>query len=176
MHKDECMTRGSFLFEKAIQNDEFYILAIFYKEGTGTKKDDKLALKYFKKAAEKGNAKAMTNIGMAFLSGEGTDMDFEEASVWFRAGGYAGDVTGFHNLGIAYKCMAEDLIQESLKNNDCTAHLERLDDLLRYSFESFKKAAEMDYSFSFQPLADRYRMGIGCRKNEELALFWESKI
>ena len=175
-HKPECTKRGSFLFAKAMEKNEFYILGVFYKDGTGIKKDDKLAFQNFMKAAHNGDAKSMNNVGMAFLNGEGTEKNNEEALVWLRAAGYAGDITGFHNLGIAYKFMAEDVIQESLRHNDCSEHLDQVGNLLRYSFESFKRAAEMDYAESFQPLADRYRMGLGCEVNEEQALYWESKI
>jgi len=48
------------------------------------KADKKEAVKWYRKAAEQGDAEAQFNLGRAFVNGEGVDKDKMEAVKWLR--------------------------------------------------------------------------------------------
>jgi TPR repeat protein len=48
------------------------------------KADKKEAVKWYRKAAEQGDAEAQFKLGRAFVNGEGVDKDKMEAVKWFR--------------------------------------------------------------------------------------------
>ena len=50
-----------------------YQLGVRYDAGYGVKQDKKLAVQYFRKAAEQGHAGAQVDLGAALFSGEGVD-------------------------------------------------------------------------------------------------------
>lgn len=54
------------------------------------------------KAAQAGHARAQTNIGYAYASGEGITRDPKEAVRWFRLAAAQGDVVAMDDLGYAY--------------------------------------------------------------------------
>src|SRR5262250_3371050 len=49
--------------------------------------------------AQHGNAKAQTQVGIAFLRGEGVKQDFSEAHKWLRRAAEQADPLAEHNLG-----------------------------------------------------------------------------
>ena len=55
-----------------------------YWSGTGVKKDFQEAAKWYRKAADQGNAKAMVGLGFVFMNGYGVEKDYGEALTWFR--------------------------------------------------------------------------------------------
>lgn len=46
-------------------------LGVFYQKGIGVKKDEKEAVKWYRKAAENGNAVARANLGQSYYYGNG---------------------------------------------------------------------------------------------------------
>jgi len=175
-HKDECSKRGLYIFEKALKASDNYNISVFYKYGTGVAMDLKKCFEYLMKGSLQGEPKAMNNLGMAFFEGEGTEQNSDEALIWLRAAALSGNVTGYHNLGVVYKDIAEKMLIHAIDSEMCSFYFDEIDSNLRRSFESFKIAAEMGYKESFEPLASRYRRGVGCETNEERALFWESQV
>ena len=66
-------------------------LGLMYASGEGVVKDDKEAVKWYRKASELGNAGAMNNLGVMYANGEGVIEDAVEAYGWFNvavANGY----------------------------------------------------------------------------------------
>ena len=55
-----------------------------YDNGEGVRQDKSEAVRWYRKAAEQGNANAQCNLGMAYQSGEGVRQDYEEARKWYR--------------------------------------------------------------------------------------------
>ena len=49
------------------------------------------AIKYFQKAAEKGNANAQYNLGSCYEYGKGVSVDYTEAVKWYRKAAEQGD-------------------------------------------------------------------------------------
>jgi len=53
-------------------------------------------------AAEKGDAKAQSNLGSMYLEGRGVAQDDAEAVKWLRKAAEQGDAKAQYNLGVAY--------------------------------------------------------------------------
>ena len=79
-------------------------LGVMYANGEGVVKDDKEAVKWYRKAAELGNAGAMNNLGFKYANGEGVIEDAVEAYGWFNVAAANG-----------YKRTAE--LREMIKND-----------------------------------------------------------
>jgi TPR repeat protein len=60
--------------------------------------DDEDALKWLRKAAEQGHAKAQRELGRWYASGRGVRASFEEAEKWFRRAAAQGDSEAVENL------------------------------------------------------------------------------
>ncbi len=74
---------------------------IFYSGLVG-EKDHKLALSYFRQAAEAGNSAMMHQVGYMYLNGEGVAKDAEEAVRWYRKSAEAGYANAMADLAVRY--------------------------------------------------------------------------
>lgn len=66
-------------------------LGWMYANGSGLSKDDKEAVRWYRKAAENGSLMAQFNLGVMYSKGEGVDKDERESEKWYRKaaeGGY----------------------------------------------------------------------------------------
>jgi FOG: TPR repeat, SEL1 subfamily len=70
--------------------------------GEGMLKDDKEAVKWYRKAAEQGYTNAQYNLGVMYANGEGVLEDDKEAVRWYRKAAEAGNIEAQNNLGIMY--------------------------------------------------------------------------
>ena len=68
-----------------------------YKRG-----DYQTALKHFKPLAERGHAKAQSNLGFMYSRGYGVMRDYNTALIWFSKAALQDDVHAQHNLGIMH--------------------------------------------------------------------------
>ena len=73
-----------------------------YAEGRGVAKDDAEALKWFRAAADKGNARAQANLGWMFYNGRGVPKDYDSAVQWYRKSAEQGNAIGQFNLAVVY--------------------------------------------------------------------------
>jgi len=73
-----------------------------YYLGEGVAKDHAEAAKWYRQAAERGNAEGQCLLGCMYLSGEGVAQDNREAAKWFRKAADQGDDYGQHFLGLMY--------------------------------------------------------------------------
>eukprot|EP00729_Bicosta_minor_P033020 gene33020-biopygen23682 len=79
-----------------------YNLGCLYDTGKGVKQDHVEAVKWYRKAAEAGDAGAQYNLGTMYDNGEGVEKDHVEAVKWYRKSAEAGNAKAQHNLGAAY--------------------------------------------------------------------------
>ena len=66
------------------------------------KKDYAEAVKWFRQAAEQGNAYAQSRLGRCYYDGEGVTQNYEEAVKWFRLAAEQGNAFAQRNLGYCY--------------------------------------------------------------------------
>jgi hypothetical protein len=69
----------------------------------GLPKDDVLAASWFRKAADAGDATAMSNLGVMYANGMGgLPKDDAQAVIWYRNAADAGDAFAMNSLGAMY--------------------------------------------------------------------------
>ena len=74
-------------------------------------------MKWFRKAAEQGNAPAQTILGMMYEDGRGITQDYTEAARWYRKATDQGWPTGQGILGALYT------FGTGVPKNDVLAHM-----------------------------------------------------
>ena len=71
--------------------------------GEGVTKDSAEAVKWYRKAAEQGNADGQNLLGLSYYSGEGVAKDLAEAVKWYRKAAEQGNVDAQFALGSMYQ-------------------------------------------------------------------------
>ena len=82
---------------------EICSLGYAYDTGTsGKSKNVQKAVKYYRIAAERGNATGQANLGIMYREGRGVTKDIAEAIKWFRKAADQGSANGQCSLGLLY--------------------------------------------------------------------------
>lgn len=103
--KDERWEEGVSLAEKIEANDarlQCY-LGHCYENGLGTTKDVKLAVEWYRKAAEQGNEKAQIALARMYEDGRGVAENKHEAIKWYKKAAEQGDCFAQYSLGFFYE-------------------------------------------------------------------------
>ena len=66
-----------------------------YDNGEGVPQDDAEAVRWFRLAAEQGEARAQFNLGIRYANGEGVPQDDAEAIRWYRLAAEQGEEYNF---------------------------------------------------------------------------------
>lgn len=106
-------------------------------------KDDAEALRWYRVAADAGDAFSMTKVGYIYATGKGVAKDEAEAARWYRKGADAGNAVAMNNLGLAYAYGREVTKDEA--------------EAARW----YRKAAEAGYARSMFLLGEMYEFGKG---------------
>ena len=73
-----------------------------YENGQGVAQNYAEAVKWYRKAADKGFAQAQFNLGLLYYQGRGVDLDDVEAVKWFRKSADQGVAEAEYMLGFMY--------------------------------------------------------------------------
>ena len=73
-----------------------------YANGQGVPQDYAEAVKWYRKAADQGDAHAQSNLGACTKKGQGVPQDYAEAVKWYRKAADQGNATAQYNLGGMY--------------------------------------------------------------------------
>ena len=79
-----------------------------------------IALKWYRKAANQGDARAQYNLGLVYTDGQGVAQDYAEAANWYRLAAGQGHFIAQYNLGLMYadgKGVAHDFVQAHMLLN-----------------------------------------------------------
>jgi TPR repeat protein len=68
----------------AILWDKQYNLGNMYREGRGVEKNEAETIKWYRMAADNGDASAQYNLGVAYATGMGVPENTAEAEKWFN--------------------------------------------------------------------------------------------
>jgi TPR repeat protein len=80
------------------QLEAMSLLGDAYGHGNGVTQDDRLALKWYQKAAAAGDAQAMYNAGLMYESGKGAPRDLKQARDWYQKSADAGNESARERL------------------------------------------------------------------------------
>jgi len=133
------------------------LLGQLHQTGEGVQADGGEALKWYRKAAEAGNGRAMSCIGLVYMQGQGVPKNDREAAGWYRRGAEAGDEMGMGLLGDA--CANG----WGVEKNDSEAAV------------WYRKAAAGGYTPSLCRLGVMYLEGRGLPQSDDLAVAWWRK-
>lgn len=151
------------------------------------------AMNLYKKAANKGNATAMLNIGLLYENGKGVSQSSSEALIWFNQAASKNNTDAMTKIGEYYEegkgaDKKIDLAIEwykkaaDLKNQDACFNIGNLYFLGEEvplndetAFYWFKKAAELGEIVSEDIIGEMYLNGTGVEKNTNLAVYWIRK-
>jgi hypothetical protein len=86
-----------------------------YANGDGVPKDSAEAVKWYRKAAEQGNAVAQNNLGAMYARGDGVPKDLVQAHAWQNIAGAAGLKQAKEALEILEKLMTSEQTAEAMK-------------------------------------------------------------
>ncbi|MGN6369451.1 MAG: hypothetical protein ACTHN5_14425 [Phycisphaerae bacterium] len=111
------------------------------------------ALKWYRAAAEDGNAAAMCNVGLQYETGKGTAKDMGQATEWYRKAAEKQYVPGMVNLASVY---------------------ERQQDYGK-AFTWYKSAAEANNAGAMVRLGHLYEEGLGTDEDARQAISWYRK-
>jgi TPR repeat protein len=121
------------------------------------RKDYKLAVEWFRKAAEQGDAKAQYNLGIAYDKGQGVAQDYAKAAQWYRKAADQGLTQAQNNLGILYK-QGQGVPQDYAQ-----------------AAGWFRLAAGLGFAQAQHNLGLAYRDGQGVKQDRGQALQWLQK-
>ena len=85
-----------------------------YQFGQGVAKNDAQVAIWYRKAADRGNAKAESALGSLYEKGQGVPKNYSEAAAWYAKAADQGDTDAQYILGDMYaegKGVPQDLVQ-----------------------------------------------------------------
>ena len=135
-----------------------YRLGVAFREGEDLPQDFYLAVKWFRKAAEKSNADAQYELAMMQLSGQTTHVSIKEAFKWLLAAASKGHVEAMYRLGFTY---AND---PKVETNEIEAA------------KWYKLAAKQGHAKAQYELGQAYKKVKGCEEVMTLrqnTIFWQ---
>jgi TPR repeat protein len=132
-------------------------LGNMYLKGLGVDKDEKAAVNWYRKAAEKGNAQAMNNLGGSYANGHGVQKDEKAAVSWYRQAADKGDADAMTNLGGMY-ADGRGVEKDEKK-----------------AVNWYRQAADKGHASAMGNLGEMYDDGRGVEKDETKAANWYRK-
>jgi TPR repeat protein len=90
------------LADKNNDSRAFYGLALLFKEGWGVSKDEKIAIEYFKKAANLDHTRAMFDLGTFYQNGLLVKQSYTQAISWYEKAANKGYAAAMYGLGGLY--------------------------------------------------------------------------
>ena len=115
------------------------------------------AVKWYRKAAEQGYARAQNNLGECYYNGEGVAEDYTEAVKWFRKAAEQGNAIAQYHLGERY------YYGQGVTEDETEA------------VKWYRKAAEQGSAIAQNKLGECYYYGLGVTKDETEAVKWYRK-
>jgi len=158
--------------------------------GIGVEKNEKLAFRWFRLAAEKGHAESQANLGNMYLYGKGVDPNYFEALDWYNKAAAAGNAKGQYGLYVMHingfgvrrnKQQAIEWLQRSAQGGFPPAQTQlgimyRAGiNLLRdpkLAAQWLRRAAEQGEAEAQYHLARQYAMGIGVERDFVQSYVW----
>jgi TPR repeat protein len=115
------------------------------------------AAKWWRKAADQGDAAAQSDLGWLYTSGQGVETNYTEAAAWYRKSAEQGNPNGQHWLGHCY------LSGRGVAKDETEA------------FKWFSEAAENGNFAAQGDLGRLYATGRGVEQNSAEAIKWHRK-
>ncbi len=132
-------------------------MGLMYYHGTGTEKNYKEAIKWFKLGAEQNHAVAQNYLGSMYHFGDGVEQDFDKAFEWYNKSADQGNIVAQANLGQMYY------------------HGRSVEKDFSKAVEWYTKAAEQGCAPAQNALGWIYHYGESVEKDLDKAVEWYAK-
>lgn len=129
----------------------------FFEGRNGKQQDYVEAVKWYRKAAEQGDAYAQCCLGNCYNKGNGVTQDYTEAVKWYRKAAEQGDAKAQFLLG----CMCADGVGITQNYNEAVKWL--------------RKAADQDFFPAYYSIGMSYYYGQGVKQDHVEAVKWYRK-
>jgi hypothetical protein len=129
-------------------------LGLLYARGQGLPKDYRLAIQWYRRAADQGDTLAQFQLGVLYANGQGVARNYEEAVLWYRRAADQGDAVAQFNLGVRYD--NGQGVPQSYKE----------------AGQWYRRAAEQGHARAQSNLGVLYANGQGVPKDVILAYLW----
>jgi hypothetical protein len=136
-----------------------FMVGTMYKHGNELEKSAAEAMKWYRKAAEKGHASAAVDLGLYYARGEEVAKDTAEAEKWFKMAAKQGYASAFFQLAKIYETGTL-----TVKKNQTEA------------VKWYQKAAEQGHNKATRAMVVCYWEGIGVEKNDTEAARWADRV
>ena len=168
----------------------YYLLGESYFTGEGVEQDYAQAVEWYQKAAEAGNAAAMSRLGDCYFQGQGVEADYAQAVEWYQQAAEAGNSDGMVGLGRCYEDgygveQDDELAMEWYQKAADAGNAKAKERLAEYSsheaetqqdgaqaLEEYRQAAEAGDVDAMNHLAYCYRYGEGVEQDFAQAVEW----
>lgn len=146
-------------YERAAGSDKKAMLRLGwqYEHGLGVGQDYQLAMSWYQRSAEAGEASAMNDIGTLYESGHGVVKNYQQAMFWYRKAADGGQPLGASNIGYMYD-NGEGVTEDS-----------------RQAMVWYRKAAAAGDAEGTNNIGWLYETGRGVPKDRNLAIEWYRK-
>lgn len=114
-------------------------------------------LSQWERLARQGDARAETQLGIAYYYGQGVPQNYVRAAYWFEKAADQGDAEAEFGLGIDY------FVGQGVPENLATSAF------------WYRKAADQGYAMAEQNLGNAYSSGKGVPQDDALAVYWWGK-
>jgi TPR repeat protein len=98
-----------------------------YRNGDGVPQNDKIALKWYRLAAEQENAGAQDNLGLMYAFGKGVPKDYVYAHMWLDIAASQGDKNAAN--------YSRDIVAKEMTPADISAALELARECVRKKYK-----------------------------------------
>jgi len=91
-----------------------------YGAGEGVPEDDAEAVRWYRLAADQGQAGAQNSLGFMYANGQGVPQDYAEAVRWYQLAAEQGQASAQYNLGVNYatgRGVPQDYVQAHMWAN-----------------------------------------------------------
>jgi TPR repeat protein len=97
--------------------DAQYELGVMYDDGEGVAENDAEAVKWFRIAADQGNARAQLYLGLKYGKSEGVPESKVDAYFWWNLAAAQGDEAGRFHKGLIMEKMTREQIAEAQRRS-----------------------------------------------------------
>ncbi len=144
-------------YHRLFSSNNMHRLGYMYNEGLGVELNETEAVKWYRRAAMRGNAASQLNLGYMYEFAEGVDKDNTEAVKWYRKSADQGNATAQANLGHMYE------YGKGVAKNYSEA--------LRW----YHKSAKQGSARGQNKIGRMYQYGKGVKQNYSEAIKWYRK-
>lgn len=122
-----------------------------------TQKDYKNAMKWFLKAADKGNTRAMHVIGYSYQTGQMVQQDYQQAMQWYLKAADKGNTDAMITIGYLYEI--GQIVQQDYQQ----------------AMKWYLKSADKGNSYAMIRIGSLYKKGLGVKQDDQQAALWRQK-